>query len=208
LAGIILFYRGVTLQGKQLENQKAQSEAKRLSDMVYRQLEFFNNRFQELRFEYPVERPLGSSPTLPGYHAMDLLTKELDQEINTYQKTSLPGDNAILNDRQSEYFLGILQNNKDQFMALYEALEASCNVLRSAFDKSNLGGEECGELKSIFFLNVGVYTMSVCERLSLILESKLGLKRHPEARISFFDPMVMIHMKITSVLDFYRGTKM
>ena len=198
--GTLLFFIALQLQRTELTEMRKEAQVTRLTDIIYKQLDYFNKHLQEFKL-VDIDR---DQRTYTGAYATTMLRNKLESGLAIDKETN----EEIRKDIAMKFnadLIALVQKNEESFLNLFDALDSSCDVIRAILFKDTIPPADLNELKALFFKNIHHDLLNSAEYISTILAGYLTLKEQAgEKREHFLDPLERLIRTINILTDFRR----
>lgn len=196
--GTLLFFVALQLQRTELIEMRKESQVNRLTDIIYKQLDYFDKNLQNFKL-VDIDK---NQSTHTGAYAITILRSkvesilDINKEINEDKKRNI----AIKFYAET---IALVSKNEESLLNLFEALDSSCDVIRAVLFKDTIPPADLNELKALFFRNIHRDLLNSAKHLSFILEAYLSKKEKAgEKREYFLAPLERLISKINVVIEF------
>ncbi|WP_209329956.1 hypothetical protein [Lunatimonas salinarum] len=203
LTGVLLFYATLRLQSRELAENRKHFQMSRLTDIIYKQLDLFNQQLLNFKFKDIERDGNGEHIEYKGRTAIALLRKRVEGILETQNKD--------ISDQEKEkvmyQFMGenfaFIEINKKELLNIYEELDNQVSVIRAILIKEDIPPADLNELKSLFFRNIGRDFLNASELLIHLLEWYITHQERGGKKLDeLFSPEFSIKRKIAVIEEF------
>lgn len=154
LTGVLLFYATLRLQSRELKETRIHSELGRLTDIIYKQYDLFNQNLNSfILLDISLDQ-YGERNEYQGKTAVIQLRKRLEKIRDITIEFG-----EIMNKETARKIIiekfAFIEINKNEFLRLFEDLNNHITTIRAVLIKEDIPFDDLNELKGIFFRNVG-----------------------------------------------------
>lgn len=201
LTGVLLFYATLRLQSKELAENRKHFQMSRLTDIIYKQLDLFNQQLANFRLK-DIERDDDDEHVVhTGKAAIALLRHRVESILDIEKKQQTDKEKAMFKFIAENF--AFIELNKNSLLNIYEELANQVDVIRAVLIKDDIPPADLNELKSIFFRNIGKDFLNGSELLEHFLEWYITYKKKQGTIDNeFFSPEYSIKLKISVIEEF------
>lgn len=201
LTGVLLFYATLRLQSKELSENRKHFQLSRLTDIVYKQLDYFTSHLNNFTLKDLNRDKDGLHLEYKGRAAVTLMRKRVESILEVVKEKE-ENDNQVIITFVAQNF-AFIELNKNEFQNIFEELSNQVNVIRTVLIKDEIPPIELNELKTLFFRNVGDEFLRASELLGKYLDSYIEYKRKQNIEIhEIFSVESIIKSNISVITDF------
>ena len=203
LTGVLLFYATLRLQSRELAENRKHFQISRLTEIIYKQLDLFNNQLSTFELKDLDKDEDGNNLTYKGRAAFFILRQRLES-ITDIEKGKKDEEK-----RKTESYKYLAKNfafieiNQTELQKIYNELDNHVDVIRAVLIKEAIPPFDLNELKSIFFRNVGNDLIKSSELLKFSVEWFIKFKEQQgEEFNTLFSPLHWIINHIVVIEEF------
>ena len=203
LTGVLLFYATLRLQSRELSENRKHFQISRLTDIIYKQLDLYNNQLSEFQLKDVKRDSSGENIGYKGKAAISLLKERIEFLLNIDRdEQDADKKKGAMITYMAENFAFIDINSKE-LEGIYEELSNHLDVIRAVLIKEGIPPSDLNELKSIFFRNIGRDFLNSTELFIQFLDQYISFKKNQGQKVDpLFSSEEKIKRKIESIIDF------
>ncbi|MBS1519862.1 MAG: hypothetical protein JST50_02605 [Bacteroidetes bacterium] len=196
LTGALLFYATLRLQSKELIESRKQFETSRITDILYKQLEFFNSQTALFELKDIENDPdTKAKRVYKGSEALNLIRIRMDSIIDI-PKDQKNEDTATIGFLGQTF--GFIELNLKELSHIYSTLNTHSDIVRTVLIKEDIPPVELNELKSLFFKNIGEDFLHASENFIIMIEAYITFK---ESQGEKFDMLFSTEHKLVRSIE-------
>lgn len=180
LTGILLFYAALRLQSKELKENRIHFQLSRLNEIVYKQIDIFNNQLQDFEIKDIEKNKRGKLKKYKGRSAISVM-KQRVEAINDIRDEI---DSGKVFDARKIFLtdhIAFIEVNKKMFLNIYSELSNHIDTIRAILIKEDIPPSDLNELKGIFFRNIGKDFLNSTELMLPFFQLYIDMQKKFEA---------------------------
>lgn len=207
LTGVLLFYATLRLQSRELSENRKHFQISRLTDIVYKQLDFFIEHLNNFQLKDVNKDKDGFHIVYKGRAAVRLLKNRMESILELRNQKEEDADHKAMTNFWAKNF-AFIELNKSEFENIFTELSNQVNVIRTILIKDEIPPIDLNELKTLFFRNVGDDFLLAAEMLGHYIEGYIEFKKKlgmdDEDLSDIFTAEQVIKSKIGVISEFRR----
>lgn len=203
LTGVLLFYATLRLQSRELAENRKHFQISRLTEIIYKQLDLFNNQLSTFELRDLNKDNDGDYLVYKGRAAFFILRQRIESitDIEKGKKNEEERNTEIYKYLAKNF--AFIEVNQFELQKIYNELDNHVDVIRAVLIKEGIPPSDLNELKSIFFRNVGLDLIKSSEFLKNSVEWFIRFKEKQGKEFNtLFSPLHSIIRHIAVIEEF------